>query len=227
MPRETSKVTGKVLVTDWYALRVRVDNEEYLDRVKTLIPTFSAGGAYVICMEKEEAETNSHVHCLFYSKLNVKTLRNRLTDSFKNVVGGGNQVYSLKIAEYSFKMAAAYTCKDRNVVIAYGLEFTPERIEEHAANWAAHKKEQCNKPSANDRSLKMRVLDKLRKDDVKPHMKEVIGRAVYDEIHDSQVIYSLRQMQDLCLFLQIQLSGKAESFLRNDLVEQMTRFLPL
>lgn len=214
-------------VDGWWTARVRLCNEEVLPAVYRLL-AHGDHESYIVYEEKPGTD-NHHVHCLFSVVVDRKT-RKMLDDRWRHalsVVGcSGNANRSMKQAEHAFKMALGYIAKDGNRLKSVGI-FTDEMIEDALCSFADHKakldKEQAK--VNKERAVKFKCLKRCREEDVKPHMKTAIGGIVFDVVKEAAVIYSMRQMQDLCLFLKMQLMDKGESYERTEMIEMMTRFM--
>lgn len=221
-------MSGYVTKVDgWWTARVRLCNNDVLDVVLSLL-RHSDHASYIVYKEKEGTD-NEHVHCLFSVVVDSKTKKKlddrwRLALSKVNCIGNGNK--QLKQAEWSFDTALGYIAKDGHRLVSSGI-FTEEMIDKAVCRFADHKAKLQKKDDvfAKQKSVKMRALKRCREECVKPHMKDVIGAIVFDEVREAAVIYSVRQMQDLALFLKMQLMEKGESYERTEMIEQIVRFL--
>lgn len=219
MSRSAAKVNG------WWTGRVRLVNPNVLPAVLNLLAEYES----YVCYEEKAGTDNHHVHVMFSVVCDAKTKRSlddRWRRQLEKVECRGNADRSLKQAEWSFDTALGYTIKDGNAVKVKGL-FTDEVLEKARCVFADHlesKKRKENKEGA-EKSLKFRVLKRCRDEDVKVHMKSVIGAIIVEEVIESKLVYSMRMMQDMAMWTKMQLMEKGESYERSELIEQVVRFL--
>ena len=212
-------------VDGWWTGRVRLVNSNVLPTVLNLLAEYDS----YVCYEEKAGTDNHHVHVMFSIHVDYKTKRSlddRWRRALEKVECRGNADRSLKQAEWSFDTALGYTSKDGHQVKAKGL-FTAEVLDKAGRVFAEHlesKKRRENKDSA-EKSLKFRVLKRCRDEDVKVHMKSVIGTIIVEEVIESKLVYSMRMMQDMAMWTKMQLLEKGESYERSELIDQVVRFL--
>lgn len=216
---------GHPLVEDWYHVRVRIDENKCLDELMKLLSQLCGEQAYVIMEENADKDTNRHVHCLFNCKLCLKSVKNRFWKAYKDAGLCGNGIYSLKQAEHSLEMAAAYTCKERRKIAAQGLGFSDEQIEKYADKWAEHVAENKSGAPEGKRAscIKAEVLKQCLEAELKPHHEDAILKIMWEVVHDADVQYSDYRFGDLLSYVQMHLAGKAETEHYKKWAEKMKR----
>lgn len=230
------KMSINSVVPFWFTLRVTTDSSAIHELVKKFLISASANSSYIMAAETGSDTEKDHVHCLFHSTpmdnqtpaAQLKALRVKFRYNLKDTdILGNTGNYSLKPATNSFECAAGYTVKDGNILHYQGISFQPEQWPKYIEKLNKEKelmKRRYEKQTA-DKSVKHKALKRCRDEGVKPYMREVIGKIIWTTVKDADVIYSMKQMQDLAGYIKMALTTSPEDASAQESIEQIIRFI--
>lgn len=138
-----------------FALRIDViDADDFYDRLKKFVDKYDS---YLVV--EEEAE-NLHLHLWCKTNDNIKTVRNRFTHLFPELVGNSGK-YSLKMCDREYGRYLQYMCKGTAlnegpvIKMRLGLEFTDDWVyDSHEKYWVEN--------AGISESAKLRADDKVK-----------------------------------------------------------------